>query len=191
MIGWGVILHLSGENVSIPLFKPFSMLVTLLLAIGILFEYWAWKVFPFRLFITRPNINGTWKVDILPADEGRAPIEAYVAIKQSFSSIKLHLMTPESESWLQASNIIPSAKNDTYQFIGMYTSQPKAAFREQSPIHNGAFALDTHYPKQNPSSMSGEYFTDRKSTGSMQFTARIDNEHNDYRSAKSAFSEKH
>ena len=44
---------------------------------------------------------------------------------------------------------------------------------DRSEIHQGALILDTHGPSGKPETLTGEYWTDRKTTGSMNFSRRV------------------
>lgn len=57
-------------------------------------------------------------------------------------------------------------------------------------MHLGAIVLDTHGPsKSKPSNLTAEYWTDRKTTGRMTFSDRIELVHTRYEDAERAFAQ--
>ena len=65
------------------------------------------------------------------------PIEAYLAIRQTFSFIKIRLMTRESNSHLLAGSIVRDPSG-LYVVTGIYRNLPDLFRRLASPIHHGA-----------------------------------------------------
>jgi hypothetical protein len=118
-----------------------------------------------------PDLIGTWKGEILsnyPNGDGTArdPIETYVVVRQTFSWITVRQYTAESESTLLSGNI--SADIDGVQRItGVYHNVPRYGVREKSPIHYGAFSYVLG--GRPVSSISGAYWTDRKTAGEATF----------------------
>lgn len=54
------------------------------------------------------------------------------------------------------------------------TNKPELHLRgERSEMHHGAIALNTHGPQRRPNTLTGEYWTDRATSGQMEFSARI------------------
>ena len=87
--------------------------------------------------------------------------------------MQMNLMTPESESWCIAESITPSPSGVGYRIAGVYTNTPKAHLRGvRSEIHLGGIILDSHGPPNRPDTLTGEYWTDRKTKGQMTFTNR-------------------
>ena len=69
----------------------------------------------------------------------------------------------------------------------MYTNKPSAEVRDRSQIHYGALLLDTHGPARKPTSLTGEYWTDRETKGTLTFSRRIDKVHSRFDEAASGF----
>ena len=96
-----------------------------------------------------------------------------MGVAQTLSTLQMHLMTPESESWFIAERISPSPSGVGYQVAGVYTNRPQTHLRgERSEMHFGALLLDAHGPANRPNTLTGEYWTDRKTKGRMTFTER-------------------
>ena len=97
-----------------------------------------------------------------------------MAIKQTLSTLQMHLMTAESESWLIAEAILPAPHGDSFRIGAIYENRPKLKLREtcESPWKQGAFIMTTHGPLFRPDKMAGDYWTDQKTTGTMTLTDR-------------------
>jgi hypothetical protein len=59
---------------------------------------------------------------------------------------------------------------------------------DRSEMHQGALILDTHGSPAKPETLTGEYWTDRKTTGSMSFTNRVPIISTHFDDAKNLFS---
>jgi hypothetical protein len=173
---WGVILLFEGVAVDGAWFSPFSMVVSALLLLLIVFDRWAWRL---RLlqgwFVARPDLRGTWRVELQSGWENPetgnviGPIIAYLAVRQTFSTLSVRLFTAESASELIASEITKAA-DGTYRLSAVYRNEPKLAVRDRSPIHYGAFVLQAQC---NPITvLAGHYWTDRNSSGEIRTLAR-------------------
>ena len=102
---WATLLLIDGVTVTAHWFRPFSSVVGTMVVLLLGFEKWGWRwkvLHPW--FVSQPNIQGTWKGELTslwtdPATrKGRDPIEVYLVIKQTLSSIRVRLITKESQS---------------------------------------------------------------------------------------------
>ncbi|MEE1138433.1 MAG: hypothetical protein U0M02_08150 [Acutalibacteraceae bacterium] len=128
---------------------------------GILYERVIWKFNPFE---KTPKLskeyNGTIKSDF---DNIERP--ATLRIKQTLLSINITLITAESKSnSLSAS--IDNILNET-KLTYCYLNTPKSEFRKRSQIHYGTATLSL----TDPTTLEGQYYTDRATTGDMIFKA--------------------
>jgi len=177
---WAIVLCCQGTGMTVDHFRPFGTVVGVLVIFSLLLEHWLWRINWLQpWFVSRPNLCGTWKVSLQsnyidPETDTRVkPITCFMGVKQTLSTLKMHLMTPESESWLIAESILPSPNGDGYQIVGVYTNKPKIHLRGQkSDIQLGALVLDSHGATTYPSTITGEYWTDRNTSGSMEFSER-------------------
>ena len=160
--------------------QPFGTVVGFLVALAMAFEFLLWPLsWLHGWFVKRPDLRGTWRVElesdaIDPTTKVGVPtIICYMGVAQTLSTLQMHLMTPESESWLIAERISPSPSGVGYQVAGVYTNKPQTHLRgERSEMHFGGLLLDTHGPANRPNTLTGEYWTDRKTKGRMTFTER-------------------
>jgi len=195
VVVWALVLLCQGTGFSWNHIRPFGTVVGVLVGLSILLEHVLWRVrFLQPWFVSRPNLRGTWKVN-LQSDyidqETNAqiqPIVCYMGVKQTLSTLQMHLMTHESESWFIAEAILPSPSGEGHQIIGVYTNKPKVHLRgKKSDIHLGALVLDTHGATHKPATITGEYWTDRNTTGSMDFVKRHPKVFTRYQDAQAAF----
>ena len=179
---WWLVLAFQGTPVSRGHVAPFSIVVTFLVVLGTAFEHVLWRQpWLHGWFVKRPDLRGTWHVLLEsgwsdPDTQQPSPrMDCYMEVQQTFSTLNMHLMTPESESWFIADQIRPSPKGSGYQVVGVYTNQPTTQLRDdRSAMHFGALVLHTHGSSHaRPDSLTGEYWTDRMTKGSMTFSQRM------------------
>ncbi|MDE2981540.1 MAG: hypothetical protein OXU74_10135 [Gemmatimonadota bacterium] len=194
---WGVSLWVNGIELSWALFAPFSLVVGALVGAWAAFErsVWRWR-WLHGWFVKRPDLSGTWKVVlqssyIRPGEtEPVPPIICYMAVTQSLTMLQMKLMTPESSSVFIADRVRPSPAGDGYQVIGVYTNEPSIHLRDAriSEMHQGALLLETHGAAHRPDALTGKYWTDRKTVGSMTLGHRVKARYSRFADADRAFS---
>lgn len=193
---WAVVLICQGTPINWDHARPFSIVVSSLVSLGLLFEFVFWRLPVFHgWFFKRPDLRGTWRVEIQssyvrPETNERVPlIVCYMGVKQTLSTLNMHLMTPESESWLIADQVRISPNGNGFQVIGVYTNEPNIHLRDEriSEMHQGAIIIETHGPSLMPTTLTAKYWTDRKTTGTMEFTARISDVTTRFMDAENAF----
>src|ERR1700686_4575325 len=107
VLAWTIILYINHQAIHSSWFQPLSTLITVVLYAVMAFDLWLWKIpLLHGWFVKRPVIDGTWSVEIRsnwkdPAT-GKAPlpIEGYMVVRQTFSTLSLRLLTEESSSEL-------------------------------------------------------------------------------------------
>ena len=194
---WLIVLVFQGTPVGGAHARPFSIVVGSLGGLGWLFEVVLWRQpWLHGWFAKRPDLRGTWLVKVQssyvrPETNERIPsIVCYMGVKQTFSSLQMHLMTPESESWFIADHVRPSPNGNGFQIIGVYANEPNVHLRGEriSEMHHGAIILETHGPNLRPTTLTAKYWTDRKTTGTMEFSARADDVYTRFADAQGALS---
>ncbi|MBI2202846.1 MAG: hypothetical protein HYU41_03180 [Candidatus Rokubacteria bacterium] len=185
---WGVLLIAAGATVGIEFARPFNTVIGVLVILLWVCERWGWRwqlLHPW--FVATPVLHGTWRGQIVstwidPAT-GRqvAPIEAYVAITQTASTIRMRMMTRESQSELLGASIVSDA-DGLPRLYGTYRNTPRQEVRHRSAIHHGALFLDIH--SEPPRRLDGQYWTDRNTTGSLSFDARCHDIHRRFEDAR-------
>jgi hypothetical protein len=72
---------------------------------------------------------------------GILPVEAYMVVRQSFSTLSMRLLTAESTSELVGTEISCST-DGLYCISGVYRNEPRFEVRARSPMHYGAVWLN-------------------------------------------------
>lgn len=190
-IVWGLSLWVSGIKLSWYFIKPYSITLATLTACIWLFDKYLWKICLLNNFLHRPNLNGTWQVKLKStykdpkSGKSNAPIEGFVTIQQTFSSLSIRLMTEQAESFLVASNLEVKSDGSTYIY-GVYQSDPNIHSRSgDSVIHYGSFVY--RVLGKPPIELSGQYWTDRNTSGSIDITNKKEKLYDSFQLAKQAF----
>jgi len=191
---WGLTLMAGGISLPTGAFGPFSIVVgTLVFALSV-FDLWLWRVPILQgWFVKRPALYGTWKVTfhsdwVDSATQQRiAPKVGYMAVRQTYSSLSMRLMTEESTSSLVAEGV-SLMPDGTFKVFAVYRNESRIAVRDRSPIHYGAFALDVQGTPVGR--MEGAYWTDRNTRGDMVLSDRRTQMFDSYSDAEAAFNAK-
>ena len=124
---WWIVLVAQGAQVSSAYWAPFGTVVSFLVVLGAVFEFLFWRLpWLHGWFVKRPNLRGTWRVELQsdwidPTTNAGVPlIVCYMGVVQTLSTLQMHLMTPESESWFIAESIRESPSAVGYQISGVY-----------------------------------------------------------------------
>lgn len=171
--------------------KPFTFTVTIVTTLVWLFDTHLWRCEPFRRFVKTPDIQGTWRVRLSstyvnPKTLERAkPIIGYVSVRQRLSHLSLRLMTNESNSHLITHGFL-FPDNQSVELTGVYQSDPSIHLRGVvSEIHYGAFkVMVSGHPADK---IEGQYWTDRNTTGSIEYMERSTTVCDRYDAAQSLF----
>jgi len=180
-VAWAICLAVFGTSLSWELAKPFSWVVSVMVVFALFLEYIAWKwAWLNGWFFDVPDLRGTWRVtlrsDWADPETGKMidPINCFMSVTQSASTVQMCLLTAQSKSWFLTSTIRRTPGGTGYEIVGLYTNQPKLGFRpKKSSIHLGAVTIETHGKVlAKPDLLTGEYWTDRKTAGSMTLEKR-------------------
>lgn len=169
---WGAFLWILGVELSWDYAKPYSLTLAVLTSALWLFDRLLWKTWPISLFCKRPNLNGTWQATLRstyvdPSTGNHAPeIKGFAAIRQTFSSFSLRLMTEQAESFLIVGSL--DVQDDGTSYLhGVYQSDPNILLRSNvSEIHYGSFRY--RILGNPPAELNGHYWTDRNTNGSIR-----------------------
>jgi hypothetical protein len=180
-----------GDSGPSHLLSSLSYVVTLTSVVLLIWEKWLWRFRIFHPLLTaRPDVRGTWKGELrsswadpdtgLPATQ----IEAYLVIRQTFSSIDARMFSLESSSISLSANLIRTAP-ELHELFIVYRNEPRVLLRDQSPIHFGGMRLDIRGTKIRH--LDGSYWTDRLTKGEAYFFVRIEKASLDFNDAASSF----
>lgn len=167
----------SGLSISWETIKLLPEVVTVYTVLYLIFVKWAWRFPVFQgWLVPYPDLQGTWQgllqttwqhpeTGITPP-----PIPMVLVIKQSFETISCVLYTKESSSYSSAALLSEEDDSGIKRLSYVYTNTPELTARGRSPIHAGAAILRII---TNPErSLQGEYWTNRKTTGTISLKFR-------------------
>ncbi len=130
------------------------------------FNRWAWR-WPILIGLLRtgPVVRGTWKGTTKSSyDDVIRP--AYITIRQTFAEIEVRLLSEESTSTTTSCQLL--RKNEGLSVIEYsYMNTPRSSVRYRSAVHFGAARLEC--TGQRPTRLEGSYWTDRGTTGELEF----------------------
>lgn len=173
---WLGLLLFQGVAVSPAWLRPLTAVVPALLALLGAFDLWLWRI-PFLQgwFVKRPDVSGTWSVKI--ASTWKDPVtglpskpkQAFMVVKQTYSSLFVTMMTEESQSTCLSGTLIRE-DDGSYRLGVLYRNEPRQAARGRSPIHFGGMLLSVR--KEGVTRLDGHYWTDRGTAGEIEATNR-------------------
>jgi len=171
---WAILLMISGVTLSLPLLRPFSTVTGAVAFLLVVFDRWLWRVQVLHpWFVNVPNIRGVWKGMLfsnwLNPETGETiePIECFMVIRQTYTTLSMRLLTKESASKVLAAQIV-CEPDGIYSVFAVYTNEPKHSVRDRSPIHFGGLTL--HVQGTPPNMLDGHYWTDRATQGQLCLT---------------------
>jgi len=146
LIGF-IILDQPAETVVLRLYGLVVAVVSLLF---IFFDRFLWKFLRklpgARSVFKHPVLHGTWKGTFKSSymnpetGEREKPTEAYLAVRQTYSSIYLQFFTRRSTSESIACEL-KKKSNGRYEIYTIYENEPPPLSRGTSPIHHGGMIL--------------------------------------------------
>ena len=128
------------------------------------FNKWAWKWKWLRWTHDTPVLAKNYKGTFISDYDG-VKHSGIIIINQTYLAMAVQLKTDESSSRSLTASF--SEVQSVRYLIYTYQNDPRAEIQERSPIHYGTAMLNV----SNPMILEGNYFTGRKSRGSMQFEA--------------------
>jgi hypothetical protein len=169
--------------------RPYSFAVAVVILLLFAFEQRLWRIRPLARLLHCPVLRGTWKGQLQsnwidPAtDHGIPPIDLYVVVRQTYSTISLRLMTRESTSRsLVASLAAPH--DDVPRLASTYQNIPGLLIQDRSRIHHGALMLEVY---GNPANrLSGSFWTDRDTKGQVSLNSRSQKLYTSFEEASTA-----
>ncbi|RUA04342.1 MAG: hypothetical protein DSY43_06610 [Gammaproteobacteria bacterium] len=135
---------------------------------------WKWR-FLYDWLVPFPNLNGTWEGQIKSiwidpeTNKTLNAIPVELTIKQSFLSTSCVVVTNKLESLSFISGFIIDKENQILQLVYSYNSTTKQTEIEGNNKHSGTVVLNI---KNHAKKLEGYYWTDRKTTGDVQFSIK-------------------
>lgn len=128
-----------------------------------IYERWLWRFNPLE---DTPALRKKYAGIIISSYDGIRR-DATLTIKQTLLSIHVTLISGESKSKSVSASI--SEILGEKQLIYSYLNTPKSECRDRSEIHFGTATLCV----DNPEKLIGQYYTDRKTVGDMDFSVAL------------------
>lgn len=172
---WIMALCLFRYPLTPDLLKPFGLTSTIVSFGAVMFEKYVWRWGILRgWLVERPFLGGTWRAVLHSTYEKDGvripPKEVFVVIRQTLTSMTFRLYTDRARSHSLAESIYKEQK-DLYALSISYQSDPAIDQRNgQSEIHYGAALFNHIDGGRGP--ITGHYFTDRKTSGSLELIER-------------------
>jgi len=168
---WAADLIRHGWSITGSFFSPISLVVTVLAGVLVAFDQTAWSWPGVRSLAKRKDLRGTWRGTIASnwarpeTGTGIAPIEAYLVVRQTFSTLHLRLLTVEAQSMTLVATLVAET-DGTCMVAAIYRGEPRLAVRDRSAIHHGGMLLRVDAAGR---SLAGSYWTDRRTHGELEF----------------------
>lgn len=129
------------------------------------FERFGWRLPLARWAVRRPDLRGTWHGTLESDYEGVASRhEVFLIVHQTFATLRLSLLTVESQSHAAAASVVVEADERISVFY-VYRNGPRLEHQGRSRPHRGAVQL---WVAGDGKGLAGEYWTDRRTTGSLE-----------------------
>jgi hypothetical protein len=152
-----------------------------------LYDRILWRKRPFNLSLTeRPVIRATWRGILrstyVDPGTGQAidPIDVFLVVHQTYSSLSLMLITRESKSTSIVAALEQPAQGQSV-ISSTYVNVPKLLIQDRSRIHRGSMILEVS--GSPPRALEGFYWTDRDTKGEVEFWAKSSKLHSSFQDA--------
>lgn len=164
--------------------RPFLTALTTAGAVLIFYDKLGWRAKIFHGWLThQPNLRGVWRVEIKSTwvdpktDEKIAPKKGFVQIDQTSSTFCMRIFTDQSKSKTIAYSF--EMDRGVYRLGVVYENEPEIALRiTTSPMHKGSSVFDVR--GYRPVEISGDYWTDRETSGTIILTEPTNGEIDSY-----------
>jgi hypothetical protein len=172
---WLLLLHFRRvkPGFTVAAFKVLPTALTVVFVLVALFSRWGWKwAFLHDWFVRAPVLEGTWTGEIHSTwkdGKGRTirPIAAKLSVRQTLWRTSCTMETNEMTSRSLAASFFSDPDSGEVRLTYSYLSVPVATVRDRSPITMGAAVLEWSGAK--PQVVRGNYWTDRRTTGRLEF----------------------
>lgn len=172
---YAVVLYVVGIRLDQDVRLSLAYLPALATLLLIAWDLWVWRWPLIRRATSRPRLDGIWTVTLHPTEQSRipaggnqGPVEAYAVIKQTYWTIAVRLLSPESFSVSRSFFWDRSHGTGTDWLAFIYDNTPMQRHQHRSQRHLGAATLRPG--SRRPSEIEGMYFTDRYTQGDLTMT---------------------
>lgn len=167
---WSVLVLLAGVQLDDTWKQVASVIPVVVVAAVASFDNYLWRQWPFRKFAKQPVLIGTWRgtlVSMRDSEDGQEvahdAIPIFLVIGQSYLRLSVSLHSAESRS---RSIVAVIQRNDDREYTAYYhyANVPGLEARRRTSQRHAGGATITVTTLQ-PSSLTGEYWTDRRTRG--------------------------
>lgn len=168
---WSLAIALNGLAVDDLTQQILGFVPLVLVLLFTAWDNWLWHLKIFLPLAKRPDLRGTWLGsfeaqwldDKFQLHESTAPMA--LVINQSFTQLSVVLVAEKSKSYSLLAHVqqLPSGE---YQINYEYSNTPAVKFRSEMSAHSGSTQFVV--TKARSDRLSGEYWTNRWSRGSLQ-----------------------
>ena len=171
--------------------RPFLTASTVSAIIVLAFEKYMWSWIIFRGWLSRtPNYRGVWKVRFLSSwvdpitNKLVGPLDGFAQIDQTATTICMRMYTSKARSKSIAHSI--RLDQEVFTIALVYENKPSIRLREtQSSMHLGSVTFQSR--GYFPDVLNGEYWTERKTTGEIKLSERIEGEISSFEEGEKLF----
>ncbi|MCA6072168.1 MAG: hypothetical protein LE178_01280 [Endomicrobium sp.] len=157
------------------IFNSLNESVSIIAITAYIFDKYLWKCKMFKKWLVLiPDLNGSWE-GLIQSDwvnhdtkEKCKLIEIVSSIKQSLSHISCVMRTGEMKSNSTTSVFRLDTDNQILELSCVYRSEPNQNVRKRSQIHYGIIVFDIVELKNDEIKLKGNYWTDRKTVGTVE-----------------------
>lgn len=133
-----------------------------------------WRVVPALNRWLFPDLNGTWTGEAQPVSNGDTPAQSRpvtVWIRQGLFDVTVTLASDQLESHSTRAVVEVDPRAHKFRIWYAYDGRPPPELAKVNPRHEGAACLEID-PERDRQTLTGRYFTDRGTVGSLSLTRR-------------------
>lgn len=193
LVTWAGVLWIGGAKLGWTMLQPYGVVVSIVTLFALAFETLLWRLPIIRSFIAkRPPIMGTWRATLvsnyIQPDGSQTVKTVYVVISQSLTRLSVRMFTDTAHSRSLAERISPSHNDELFELAIVYQNVPNIDQRvaeAERQIHFGALLIpNVPYAAET---LTGHYWTDRRTEGRLTLEERRTKLASSYTSAQKLF----
>jgi hypothetical protein len=158
-----VVIVLTGGRLDTGLARAVATASTVVILALLAFDRWLWRWPVIRAIHSTPVLRGTWKTEVRSTYVHRRDeaIEAYLAVAQTYSQLKIRMLFDRSQSESLSATLLPEAGRCTLYYI--FRSEKHALEPDSNPPNRGAAQLVIG--KRPHAHLEGDYWMEAGTRG--------------------------